>query len=302
MKIKKRHVYTMNKLGNESEEIQQTFTSQHKSNLFCRMYPQKYPDVDQLVMVTVKQITEVGVYVNLLEYYVEGMILLSELSRHRRINTQAFSGLSFVAIVLRVDKEKGYIDLSKKKVSLEDIKKYKDKYNKSKIVHSIMRHVAECQNLDLEVLYNSIGWPLYEQYGHAIEAFKIAVTHDENIFKGLKIDDLVRKELLENIKKRLTPQVIKISYEVECSCFGYDGIDAVKIALKAGEECSNSDITININLIAAPLYIITINCLDKSLGITRMKVAITTIDDSIKKFGGVLNIKTRYESDNLNQN
>ncbi len=50
----------------------------------CRMYEQKYPEVDDVVMVQVKSIAEMGAYVSLLEYYgIEGMILLSELSRRR---------------------------------------------------------------------------------------------------------------------------------------------------------------------------------------------------------------------------
>lgn len=46
-------------------------------------------------------------------------------------------------MVLRVDKEKGYIDLSKRRVSPEDIAAAEERFNKSKMVHSIMRHTAE---------------------------------------------------------------------------------------------------------------------------------------------------------------
>ena len=49
-----------------------------------RMYESKYPEVDDVVMVQVKSIAEMGAYVALLEYNgIEGMILLSELSRRR---------------------------------------------------------------------------------------------------------------------------------------------------------------------------------------------------------------------------
>ena len=49
-----------------------------------RMYEAKFPEVDDVVMVQVKSIAEMGAYVSLLEYAgVEGMILLSELSRRR---------------------------------------------------------------------------------------------------------------------------------------------------------------------------------------------------------------------------
>ena len=53
-------------------------------NLRSRMYREKYPDLEQNVVVLVKRIDVMGVYVSLLEYdETEGMILLSELSRRR---------------------------------------------------------------------------------------------------------------------------------------------------------------------------------------------------------------------------
>jgi len=96
-------------------------------------------------MVQVRQIAEMGAYVKLLEYdNIEGMILLSELSRRRIRSIQKLIrvGRNEVVVVLRVDKEKGYIDLSKRRVSPEDITKCEERYMKSKTVASIMRHVA----------------------------------------------------------------------------------------------------------------------------------------------------------------
>jgi translation initiation factor 2 subunit 1 len=110
-----------------------------------RYYEQKYPEVDELVMVQVRQIAEMGAYVKLLEYdNTEGMILLSELSRRRIRSVQKLIrvGRNEVVVVLRVDKEKGYIDLSKRRVSPEDIVKCEERYMKSKTVSSILRHVA----------------------------------------------------------------------------------------------------------------------------------------------------------------
>ncbi|KAH9478802.1 Eukaryotic translation initiation factor 2 subunit alpha [Psilocybe cubensis] len=110
-----------------------------------RYYEQRYPEVDELVMVQVRQIAEMGAYVKLLEYdNTEGMILLSELSRRRIRSVQKLIrvGRNEVVVVLRVDKEKGYIDLSKRRVNAEDIVKCEERYLKSKTVASILRHVA----------------------------------------------------------------------------------------------------------------------------------------------------------------
>lgn len=106
--------------------------------LQCRFYEQRFPEIDELVMVNVRSIAEMGAYVSLLEYNnIEGMILLSELSRRRirSINKLIRVGKNEVVMVLRVDKEKGYIDLSKRRVSPEDIAKCEERYNKAKTVH-----------------------------------------------------------------------------------------------------------------------------------------------------------------------
>lgn len=121
----------------------------------CRMYEQKYPEIDDVVMVQVKNVAEMGAYVSLLEYNnIEGMILLSELSRRRirSISSLIRVGRQEPVTVVRVDKQKGYIDLSKRRVSEEEAAACEERYNKSKMVHSIMRHVAETENVDLEVM------------------------------------------------------------------------------------------------------------------------------------------------------
>ena len=168
------------------------------------------------------------------------MVLFSELSRRRIRSIQKLIrvGRNEVAVVLRVDKEKGasassscsipsvsqltkciffvsltgtgYIDLSKRRVSPEDIVKCEERYMKSKAVASIMRHVAsklvgsesgssaaqadirvgrgdvedqddggagqQNEETRLEHLYEQIAWPLGKKYGHPYDAFKIALT------------------------------------------------------------------------------------------------------------------------------
>ncbi|RUS28062.1 translation initiation factor 2, partial [Jimgerdemannia flammicorona] len=118
----------------------------------------------------------------------------------------------------------GYIDLSKRRVSPEEVAKCEEKYNKSKAVHSILRHVAEKHDMELVKLYETIGWPLYRKYRHAYDAFKVAITMglcemktwDEVTRKGEARDSTyrsyqkVREELLNNIKRRMTPQPVKI--------------------------------------------------------------------------------------------
>lgn len=269
------------------------------------MYESPYPEVDDLVMVTVQQIADMGAYVTLNEYNnLEGMVLLSELSRRRIRSVQRLIrvGKTEVVVVLRVDREKGYIDLSKRRVSPEEVEKFEEKFNKSKAVHSIMRHVAEKLDMSLESLYQQVGWPLYKKYGHAFEAFKLALNEPEAVWSSLPgpVDPAIRAELTQSIVRRLTPQKMKLRADVEVACFGYEGIDAVRAALAAGEAVSTDEITIKVKLVAPPLYVLLSTCMDKSRGLELMTRALDQIESTIKPLGGqvVIKMKPKAVSEN----
>ncbi|KAK4987505.1 hypothetical protein LTR28_001854 [Elasticomyces elasticus] len=212
-----------------------------------------------------------GAYVKLLEYdNIDGMILLSELSR-RRIRS--------------------YIDLSKRRVSPEDIIKCEERYNKSKMVHSIMRHVAEKCNTPIEELYTAIGWPLNKKYGHAVDAFKLSITNPDVWNEVSFPNDVVKDELQSYIGKRLTPQPTKVRADVEVTCFGYEGIDAVKDALRCAEAKNTPDTQVKVKLVSPPLYVLTSQTLDKSVGIKVLEDAIKEIRSSIDRAGGRCDVK-----------
>ena len=164
----------------------------------CRFYENKYPDLDDLVMVKVKNIETAAVYVQLLEYNnVDGMIPMTEVSRRRirSIGKHLRVGKTEVVQVFRVDKDKGYIDLSKKKVTPDDVRKCEETYTKNKQIHSIMMHIAkQCTTIKtLEELYQKVTWPLARQYGSAYEAFKQAYASPEKVFENLEdLDEEVK--------------------------------------------------------------------------------------------------------------
>ncbi|KAH9611418.1 hypothetical protein KSS87_006203 [Heliosperma pusillum] len=283
------------------------------ANLECRMYEAKYPEVDMAVMIQVKNIADMGAYVSLLEYNnIEGMILFSELSRRRirSVNSLIKVGRIEPVMVLRVDKDKGYIDLSKRRVSEEDIAHCEERYNKSKLVHSIMRHVAETTSTDLEELYVRFGWPLYRKFGHAFEAFKTVVTDPDSILDqltyevkkigpdGQEVTEVlpavtpeIKDALVKNVKRRMTPQPLKIRADIELKCFQFDGVLHIKDAMRKAEAAGTNDCPVKIKLVAPPLYVLTTQTLDKDQGISTLKKAIIDCTEEIERHNGKLTVK-----------
>lgn len=73
---------------------------------------------------------------------------------------------------------------------------------------------------------------------------------------------------------------------MEVTCFGYEGIDAVKTALRTAEALNTADNQVKVKLVSPPLYVLTSTCLDKSVGIETLKKAIVAIKANIEKAGG----------------
>lgn len=264
-------------------------------NLDCRMYENEFPEADDVVVVLVKEIQDMGGYVHLLEYNnCQGMIMLSELSRRRirSVNKLLKVGRQEVAAVVRVDKEKGYIDLSKRRVAPEDVTKIEEKWNKSRAVHSIVRHVAETVGVDAINLYQRWGWPLYRKYNHAYDGLCQAVSDPDTVLEGLDISPREREELLRNVTRKLAPQSIKLRADIEVTCYHYEGIDAVKAALKAGEAAGTEECAIKIKLVAPPLYVLTTSSLQKKTGIEALTNALDVVKEEIIKRNGKYVLKS----------
>ena len=75
----------------------------------------------------------------------------------------------------------------------------------------------------------------------------------------------------------MAPQPVKIRADIEVTCFEYDGIDAIKSALFAGQEKSTPEAHVKINLIAPPMYVMTCMTIDKEHGIGILNAAIEAI-------------------------
>ena len=264
----------------------------------CRFYLNAFPQIDDVVMVEVTSINELGVYVILKEYNdIEGIILLSELSKRRirSINKEIKIGHLEAATVMRIDK--GYIDLSKRRVTEQDKEKATDKYNKSKIVHHMLNIIAQQTQMSLETIYQIIGWPLYQKYGHAYDAFRLAIENPELLgFLGLETQ--VQETLITCIQRKMIPTSFKLRADIECTCYTCEGIEAIKEALHAGHIISND---IKIVIISPPLYMITMTTTDKESGIQTINRAITAISEEIIKRKGVMKVKVEPRVTNDDQ-
>ncbi|KAL3521252.1 hypothetical protein ACH5RR_019401 [Cinchona calisaya] len=192
----------------------------------------------------------------------------------------------------------------------ENIQARKERYYKSKLVHSILRHVAETTSIDPQDLYNHVGSPLYSKYGHAFEAFKLIVNDPDSVLNSLTrkvkevgpdgqvvrkvipaISEEVKDALVTNIRRRMTPQPLKIRADIEMKCFQFDGVLHIKEAMRKAEAAGNKDCPVKIKLVAPPAYVLNTRTLDKEQGIAILNKAIEACTEEIERHKGKLTVK-----------
>lgn len=216
------------------------------------------------------------------------MLFIGEihLKRVNYINRLLSVGKEEVLRVLRVDTQKGFIDLSKKQVKADEIEECKKKFGKSKAVEGIVKLLSVHTKKSMESLYKTIIWPLYKKHEHAYDALKSLLNGDDKVLEGLKITDEVKEELMKILKVRLVAQPVKIRSAFKLSCYMFDGIDAIKESLLNGEKKGNEHIPIKFRVIGSPLYECTISTINKNEGIEVMNEALQEVKKSIEAKGG----------------
>ena len=217
------------------------------------------------------------------------------LKRVNFINRLLSVGKEEVLRVLRVDTQKGFIDLSKKQVKTDEIDECKKKFGKSKAVEGIVKLLSVHTKKSMEYLYKNLIWPLYKTHEHAYDALKSILNGDDKIFEGLKITDDIKEELIKILKVRLVPQPVKIRSDFKLTCYTFEGIDAIKESLLNGEKKGTEAIPIKFRVIGSPLYECSISTINKKEGIEVMNAALQEVKKSIEAKGGNFLLETNPE-------
>lgn len=181
---------------------------------------------------------------------------------------------------------------------------------------SVLRQVAQETSEDIESLYERVAWPLYKKfkietqsegdekkkagYLHAYDVFKMGIT-DESVFEGLDVTPEILDAVKAQIRRRLTPQPIKIRADIEVTCFTYEGIEAIRSALKAAQDVGTEEIPVKVKLIAPPMYVMTTSATEKEKGIEKLQEAIETVREHITAKKGTMSVKMEPKVVSINE-
>jgi translation initiation factor 2 subunit 1 len=262
-----------------------------------RYYEGEMPKIGDVVMVKVESMTDTSCYVRLLEYNnIEGMIPYTELSRRRirSISQLAKVGKLQVAVVIRLDEEKKYIDLSKKQVTTEEKKQCEERYRKSKTVASIMCHAALETQMNVLDVMRAVAWPLYRNnsFANAYDALKQAVSHPDQVLGPLNLEQKLYDRVVATVQHKLKAETLKIQADVNVTCFTSEGVDAIRDVLLLGQSVGQQEggLLVSVYVLAPPTYVMHTLTEDKEAGIAKLNECIEAMKKEMDLRGGQVEV------------
>lgn len=217
----------------DNEDNEEAFLAAKK----LPFYAHALPKVGDLVVVKVTSVNEeVGAYVALCEYgQQQALIPLIELTKRGRMPlAQQLVGKEEVCAVLRVDAARGFVDLSKRRVTEEEADALRTRYRHSRLLHSLLSRVSELSGLPFPVFLRNIAWPLYALYptpAHPIDALYEALHDPAPLYAQLRIPEWVQPIFIKTLRRRLQPKPVVASARVRLECFSNPGVEALRRAL-----------------------------------------------------------------------
>ncbi len=210
-----------------------------------------FPEEGEIVLATVKKILYHSVFVELDEYeHKEGMIHISEVSpgRIRTLSDYVKEGKKIICKVLNVDKSKGNIDLSLRRVSTSAKIAKSNEIKQEQNAEKLLGFVAKGLKMELKDMYSLFGFNIIEEYG-SLNIFFNAVVEDKKNIVALKLDKKVEEVLYTNIKDKIKPQEVSVFGNLILKSYSEDGINVIKKILKDIEKKG-----INVSYNGAPKY------------------------------------------------
>lgn len=217
---------------------------------------QEWPEVGDLVIATVENVMDYGAYVRLDEYDKRGLLHISEISSSwiRNIRNFVREGQKVVLKVLRVDAEKGHVDLSLRRVTKrEKIEKIMS-WKRERKAETLLRSVGEKTSLSPEEVYEKAGELMEKEYG-LYEAFEKAVKGGVEVLTKIGVPKKLAAALAEVAEERIHIPMVKVKGIVELRCMKPDGIEILKEAfLNAKKAEKSKDVKLRFYVVAAPKY------------------------------------------------
>src|SRR3990170_621762 len=273
----------------------------------------EFPESGELVVCTVADVKDFGAFVWLDEYptekgreklalrakvtekadeipfasgdFREGFIHITEVAPGwiKYIRDYVREGQKAVCKVLRVDEQKGHVDLSLKAVNehqkREKIQEFKNEQKADKLMEFVALKLGKTE----DACWEEFGYALVDKFGSLYAAFEAGVVDEKAIEKaGAGADWVVG--FLAVAKENITPPYVDIDGYVEIMCPKPDGAKHIRDALVKAQKTDK--VAVKVQYIGAPRYRLIVRANDYKTAEEELQKAAQKVLKHVESHGG----------------
>src|SRR3989338_3114575 len=252
-----------------------------------------FPDEGELVLCTITKVQSHSVFVRLDEFDRSGMIHISEVSPGRIRNIRDFvkEDKVVVCLVLRVNQERGYIDLSLRRVNDNQKRKKIEQVKQEQKAEKVIETIAEQLKKKPEQLYFEIYTPISKQYTFLHQCFQDVATGQITL-EDVGVPTQYIKTLQEFIEQRFKPKEVYVGGKLFLQSYAPGGVEIVKTALLAGLATDKEHVTLS--YLGAGNFNILVRSEEYKNAEQILAKLITTVESFVPKGKGIVTF-TREE-------
>jgi translation initiation factor 2 subunit 1 len=247
----------------------------------------KLPELGEIVIVTVKEVTGHGAYVTLDEYdNLTAFLHISEIATGwiRNIERYVKMKQKTVLKVIRVNQARSEVDLSLKQVTGEEKKSKVIEVKKDEKGSAFMDIIKTKLGYDQKTI-QELEDKLLQKHDFIYDAFEAVAIKGVDILGGLELKPEVI-EAIEHESKKIQIPYIEVRAVLEIIVKKGNGIDIIKSIL-VSVEGSKNNAKIDITYVGAPKYRITVTAENFKIAEKVLNQAIEKIKSNIEKNGGM---------------
>ncbi len=188
-----------------------------------------FPEESEIVLCTITNIQHNSVFAALDEYQDKsGIIHISEISagRIRNIREYVKEGKKVICKILRVNRERGHIDLSLRRVTESQRRQKNTQLKQEMLAERIIGFVARELKIPLEKLYDQIAPKVFKFYEMIYPCFE-EVAQGTFDLKKLGLEKKIEEKLDAYIKQRIRPPEVTLTGVVSITLYDPNGVDII---------------------------------------------------------------------------
>ena len=253
------------------------------------------PEMDELVLATVKKIMPYGAFCALDEYAGrEAFVHISEVAPRWIKNIHEFlhEGQRLVAKVYHIEAEKNQIDLSLKRVTESERKAKIEGSRREKRAEKLFEvaiKIAKSTKVESFAAETSLA----QKYGGLVDAIEAIGEKGEEALVGLKIERGLAKAILEVASKNIKKARAEVNGILSLTSYAPNGVEVVRKILSSVPKAEGAEA--QILYLGAPKYQLRLVADDFKKADKAMEAMVSAITASAKQAHAVVEF-TRLES------